>query len=125
LIEIEGGMSEEKREEASFESSLKLLEEAVDQLEVGNLPLSDALRLFEQGLKASNVCRARLEEAKQKVNLKNWMMNRKRKASRLRMTASYPSEGWESLVDAFSSGYFKPLYQMQNLRIQIDTRIRS
>lgn len=41
------------------------------------------------------------------------------------MTASYPSEGWESLVDAFSSGYFKPLYQMQNLRIQIDTRIRS
>ena len=60
---------EEKTEEASFESSLKSLEEAVDQLEVGNLPLSDALRLFEQGLKASNVCRARLEEAKQKVEV--------------------------------------------------------
>ena len=62
-------MSEEKTEEASFESSLKSLEESVDPLEVGNLPLSDALRLFEQGLKASNVCRARLEEAKQKVEV--------------------------------------------------------
>ena len=62
-------MAEEKVEEASFEASLKSLEEAVDQLEVGNLPLSDALRLFEQGLKASNICRSRLEEAKQKVEV--------------------------------------------------------
>ena len=61
-------MAEEK-EEQSFESSLKTLEEAVDQLEVGNLPLSDALKLFEQGLKASNICRARLEDAKQKVEV--------------------------------------------------------
>lgn len=62
-------MAEDQVEEASFEASLKSLEEAVDQLEVGNLPLSDALKLFEQGLKASNVCRARLEEAKQKVEV--------------------------------------------------------
>ena len=62
-------MSEQKTEDISFEASLKSLEEAVDQLEVGNLPLSDALRLFEQGLKASNVCRSRLEEAKQKVEV--------------------------------------------------------
>lgn len=55
--------------EATFESSLKSLEQAVDQLEVGNLPLSEALKLFEQGLKASNACRARLEEAKQKVEV--------------------------------------------------------
>lgn len=62
-------MPEEKEEEQTFEASLKTLEEAVDQLEVGNLPLSDALKLFEQGLKASNVCRARLEDAKQKVEV--------------------------------------------------------
>jgi exodeoxyribonuclease VII small subunit len=62
-------MPEEKETEQSFESSLKTLEEAVDQLEVGNLPLSDALQLFEQGLKASNVCRVRLEDAKQKVEV--------------------------------------------------------
>ena len=62
-------MPEEKETEQSFESSLKTLEEAVDQLEVGNLPLSDALQLFEQGLKASNVCRVRLEDAQQKVEV--------------------------------------------------------
>jgi exodeoxyribonuclease VII small subunit len=62
-------MVEEKSEESSFEASLKSLEEAVDQLEVGNLPLTEALQLFELGLKASNVCRVRLEEAKQKVEV--------------------------------------------------------
>ena len=62
-------MVEYKSEESSFEASLKSLEEAVDQLEVGNLPLTEALQLFELGLKASNVCRARLEEAKQKVEV--------------------------------------------------------
>ncbi|HAA74000.1 TPA: exodeoxyribonuclease VII small subunit [Candidatus Latescibacteria bacterium] len=59
----------EKQEEQTFEASLKTLEEAVEQLEAGSLPLSDALNLFEQGLKASNVCRARLEDAKQKVEV--------------------------------------------------------
>ena len=62
-------MTEANENEASFEASLKSLEEAVDQLEVGNLPLSDALLLFEKGLKASNACRGRLEEAKQRVEV--------------------------------------------------------
>lgn len=61
-------MSEEKVE-VSFESSLKELEEAVERLESGNLPLGDALKYFEAGLKASNVCRERLEEAKQRVDV--------------------------------------------------------
>ena len=53
----------------SFESALKQLETAVETLEEGNLPLADALRLFEEGLKASGVCRTRLEEARQKVEV--------------------------------------------------------
>ncbi len=61
-------MSEEE-EDVSFEASLKELEEAVDRLETGNLPLDDALKYFEVGLKASNVCRAKLEEAKQRVDV--------------------------------------------------------
>ena len=56
----------EDQEEVSFETSLKELEEAVERLESGNLPLGDALKYFEAGLKASNVCRERLEEAKQR-----------------------------------------------------------
>ncbi|HCK09957.1 MAG TPA: exodeoxyribonuclease VII small subunit [Candidatus Latescibacteria bacterium] len=62
-------MAEDKEDSVTFEASLKTLEEAVDQLEAGNLPLSDALKLFEQGLKASNACRTRLEDAKQKVDV--------------------------------------------------------
>ena len=52
----------EEVKETSFEGSLKALEEAVERLESGNLPLGDALKYFEAGLKASNVCRERLEE---------------------------------------------------------------
>ena len=62
-------MAEEKTGEPTFEEALKKLEEAVAGLEEGNLPLSEALRLFEEGLKASSLCRARLEEAKQKVEV--------------------------------------------------------
>lgn len=58
-----------EQEEPSFEKALKTLEDAVERLEEGNLPLADALRLFEEGLKASNACRARLEEAKQRVEV--------------------------------------------------------
>lgn len=62
-------MNKEKTEETSFETSLKKLEEAVEKLEAGDLPLDDALRLFEEGLKASNACRSRLEDAKQRVDV--------------------------------------------------------
>lgn len=53
----------------TFEDALKQLESAVETLESGNLPLAEALRLFEEGLRASNLCRARLEEAKQRVEV--------------------------------------------------------
>ncbi len=55
--------------EPTFEDALKQLETAVETLESGNLPLAEALRLFEEGLRASNLCRARLEEAKQRVEV--------------------------------------------------------
>jgi exodeoxyribonuclease VII small subunit len=58
-----------KEKEATFEEALKKLEAAVEQLEAGNLPLAEALKLFEEGLKASNACRARLEEARQRVEV--------------------------------------------------------
>ncbi|MDE2997891.1 MAG: exodeoxyribonuclease VII small subunit [Gemmatimonadota bacterium] len=55
--------------EPTFEDALKQLESAVETLESGNLPLAEALRLFEEGLRASNLCRARLEDAKQRVEV--------------------------------------------------------
>ena len=50
-------MAEKKKKEPTFEETLKQLEAVVERLEEGNLPLAEALRLFEKGLKASNLCR--------------------------------------------------------------------
>ena len=53
----------------SFESSLKVLEKIVEQLEAGDLPLERSLELFEQGVKLSRDCQKRLDEAERKVEL--------------------------------------------------------
>ena len=55
--------------EPTFEEALKKLETAVENLEEGDLPLEQALRLFEEGLKASNQCRTRLDQARQRVQV--------------------------------------------------------
>ncbi len=62
-------MAKKKADEPSFEDALEKLEQAVDKLEEGNLPLSDALLAFEEGLKASNICRALLEDARKRVEV--------------------------------------------------------
>ena len=62
-------MPTKKTEEPTFEAALKQLETAVDRLEEGALPLSEALKVFEEGLKASNQCRSLLEDARQQVEV--------------------------------------------------------
>ena len=52
-----------------FESNLKQLEEIVTQLEGGDLTLDRALELFEEGVKISRYCNAKLEEAERKVEV--------------------------------------------------------
>jgi exodeoxyribonuclease VII small subunit len=56
-----------KTEELTFETALAQLEEIVGKLEAGDLPLDDALALFEQGQKLAAYCGARLDEAELKV----------------------------------------------------------
>ncbi len=62
-------MAKKKTDSPTFEEALKQLETAVDQLEEGTLPLSEALQVFEEGLKASNQCRDLLEDARQRVDV--------------------------------------------------------
>ncbi len=50
-----------------FESNLKQLEEIVVKLEGGDLTLDQSLELFEEGVKISRFCNAKLEEAERKV----------------------------------------------------------
>lgn len=52
-----------------FESALKSLEDIVSQLESGDLTLDKALELFEEGVKLSRLCNAKLEEAERKVEI--------------------------------------------------------
>ena len=52
-----------------FEDSLQRLESIVDELEKGNVPLEQALKLFEEGLALSTSCRKELEDAEGKVEL--------------------------------------------------------
>ncbi|MHC4592684.1 MAG: exodeoxyribonuclease VII small subunit [Planctomycetota bacterium] len=52
---------------ASFEQSLQKLEDIVQRLEEGNLPLDESLRLYEEGIGAFRRCQELLEEADLKV----------------------------------------------------------
>jgi len=53
----------------NFEDSLKKLEEIVAQLERGDVPLEESIRLFEEGTRLSAECRKQLEEAEGKVEM--------------------------------------------------------
>lgn len=53
----------------TFEESLKKLEAIVEQLEKGDLPLEESLKLFEQGVDLSAVCKKELDEAEGKVQM--------------------------------------------------------
>jgi exodeoxyribonuclease VII small subunit len=57
------------KKEKAFEEALKELEEIVNRLEQGDLPLEEALQLFEQGVKLSRLCHTRLDEAQKRVEV--------------------------------------------------------
>ena len=54
---------------ANFEDSLKKLETIVAQLEQGELPLEDSLKLFEEGVGLSALCKQELDSAEGKVQM--------------------------------------------------------
>jgi exodeoxyribonuclease VII small subunit len=54
---------------ANFEESLKKLETIVTQLEEGDLPLEDSLKLFEEGVGLSAACKQELDAAEGKVQM--------------------------------------------------------
>ncbi len=62
-------MSRKKPENLSLEEALQELEQVVEQLEAGDLPLEQALKLFERGINLTRSCQRSLEEAEQKVKI--------------------------------------------------------
>jgi exodeoxyribonuclease VII small subunit len=52
-----------------FEECLQRLEQIVQELEKGEVPLEKSLTLFEEGMQLSSSCRKELEEAEGKVEI--------------------------------------------------------
>lgn len=59
----------EKKKTDSFEADLDALEALVARLEDGDLPLEQALKEFEQGIKLARRCQGALKDAEQKVQI--------------------------------------------------------
>ncbi|MBI3111486.1 MAG: exodeoxyribonuclease VII small subunit [Ignavibacteriales bacterium] len=60
-------MSTKKASKNSFEQSLKRLEEIVESLEAGNVPLDEAVSLYEEGIQLSKQCAGKLKETELKI----------------------------------------------------------
>ena len=52
-----------------LEKALTQLEELVEELESGELPLEKAMKKFEEGIKLARGCQAALKDAEQKVEI--------------------------------------------------------
>lgn len=55
--------------ELDFEQALQNLEKVVRALELGEVPLEQALELFQEGIGLIRVCSDKLEEAEKKIQL--------------------------------------------------------
>jgi exodeoxyribonuclease VII small subunit len=53
----------------TFEQSMKQLERIVQELEDGELPLEKAIKKFEEGIKLTQFCSAKLDETEKKVSV--------------------------------------------------------
>jgi exodeoxyribonuclease VII small subunit len=56
-------------EDLRFEEALAGLERIVARLEGGDLPLDDALKLFEEGVRLSRYCSGKLDEAERRIEI--------------------------------------------------------
>ena len=63
------GKKTEPAKKPDFEQCLARLEEVVRKLESANLPLDQAMKLFEEGMQLSAACRKELEQAEGKVEI--------------------------------------------------------
>ena len=55
--------------ELNFEGAMDRLEKIVEQMESGKLPLEDVIVRYEEGMKLVKICRERLANAEQKIEI--------------------------------------------------------
>ncbi len=64
-------MTAKKPSKQSFEDVIKRLEQIVEALERGDVPLDEALNLYEEGIQLSRSCAERLKEAELRIKKLN------------------------------------------------------
>lgn len=64
---IRQNVSETDISQLSFEQALTALEEVVQQLESGSVPLDQSISLYERGEKLRKLCQARLDDAQARI----------------------------------------------------------
>jgi exodeoxyribonuclease VII small subunit len=62
-------MSDTPVEKMSFEDAMRGLEEVVQKLDSGDVPLEESIRLYERGAQLKAHCEEKLKEAEEKVAL--------------------------------------------------------
>jgi len=62
-------MAKKESTHKNFEGALEELEQVVEQLESGDLPLDDSLAAFEKGVSLVKFCKHKLNEVEKKVEL--------------------------------------------------------
>ena len=53
----------------TFEMAMKQLEQIVQDLESGDMPLEKAIKKFEEGIKVSKYCSEKLDESEKRITL--------------------------------------------------------
>ena len=51
----------------TYEQALKKLEDIINKLNEGSIPLDESISLYEEGIKLSEFCMKKLDNAKQKI----------------------------------------------------------
>jgi exodeoxyribonuclease VII small subunit len=62
-------MKKTEAQNKNFEAGLAALEKIVRQLERGDLPLEESLKLFEEGVRLSRECQERLSQAERRIEV--------------------------------------------------------
>lgn len=61
-------MAEKAEKKITFEDAMLQLEEIVEKLEQGDVPLEESIDLYQQGMKLSKVCHTKLKNVERKMD---------------------------------------------------------
>ncbi|WP_017727019.1 exodeoxyribonuclease VII small subunit [Halalkalibacterium ligniniphilum] len=58
----------ETKQKWTFEEAMKQLEEVVEKLEEGDVPLEEAISMFQEGMALSKICHEKLETVEKQMD---------------------------------------------------------